>query len=50
MVRQVDEALGDTTTLVALGVVEPQPVADPDPPAPPDYGYDEYSGPVIETA
>lgn len=34
MVRQVDEALGDTTTLVALGVVEAQPVADPDPPPP----------------
>jgi hypothetical protein len=47
MIRQVDDTLGDTTTLVAMGVVEPQPVADPDPPAPPDYGY---SGPVIETA
>lgn len=36
--RPVDDTVGDTTTLVAMGVVDPQPVADPDPPAPPDYG------------
>lgn len=35
--RQVDEAIGDMTTLVAMGVVEPQPIADPDPPPPPSY-------------
>lgn len=48
VVRPVDDTVGDTTTLVAMGVVEEQPVADPAPPAPPTYG--DYAGPIIETA
>lgn len=36
-VRPVDDAAGDTPTLVAMGVLEEQPVADPAPPAPPSY-------------
>lgn len=48
VVRPVDGTIGDTTTLVAMGVLEDQPVADPAPPAPPTYG--DWAGPVIETA
>jgi hypothetical protein len=30
-----DDTLGDMTTLVQLGVVDPDPVPSPNPPAPP---------------
>lgn len=40
-----DPTLGDTATMVGLGVLPEQPVASPDPPPPPGSGYE-----VIETA
>lgn len=40
-----DPTLGDTATLVAMDVMPEQPVASPDPPPPPSYGYD-----AVETA
>lgn len=37
VVRPLDETAGDTPTLVAMGLLEEQPVADPAPPPPPSY-------------
>ena len=37
VIRPIDDTIGDTPTLVAMGVLEEQPVADPAPPAPPSY-------------
>lgn len=36
-VRPLDDTIGDTPTLVAMGLLEEQPVADPSPPPPPSY-------------
>lgn len=35
-----DPTAGDTATMVEMGVVDEQPVAQPDPPAPPTWGDD----------
>ena len=32
---RVDPTAGDMATMIALGEADPQPVASPDPPAPP---------------
>lgn len=46
--RPMDATVGDSGTLVAMGVIEAPPVPSPDPPPPPSY--DGYDGPIIETA
>jgi hypothetical protein len=35
-----DPTAGDTVTMVTMGIVDEQPVAQPDPPAPPTW--DDY--------
>lgn len=43
--RRPDPTAGDTGTMIDLGVLPEQPVAAPEPPAPPLSGYD-----VVEAA